>query len=259
MGELQMSRFIVVASAVVALTACKQTGEAAWASQAADSSDVVHGESAMLITATDGIDSTMSSEQAAGTAADHVGTFYRPAGCLTKALSGNVLTLTFDDCTGPYGLVHVTGVVEVTYTIDAGVIGYHATSTGLHVNGAVVDIDNEGTYAKTGDTATIEAKTGGAGVGPRGNRITRNGTYTFGWNSSTSCMDLDGSWMTTVGALDWTTTVSGFHGCDGTCPASGSIRWENSHNGLTLSFDGTSHPAWSTDSGKSGTVSLFCQ
>src|SRR5262249_2346911 len=47
--------------------------------------------------------------------------FYKPAGCLvvTDDTANLKATYKFADCTGPYGLVHITGEVDVTYSSSA--------------------------------------------------------------------------------------------------------------------------------------------
>lgn len=242
------------------LGACRlEEAYARWASQASDSTDVVSGESAMLIAATEGADPSMSAEEAAVAASDHATTFFQPAGCLTAVVSGRTVVYTLDDCTGPYGLVHVTGDVTVEYTIQGDGLGFTATAEALDINGASVDIANQGVYRRVGTTHEITGSVSGRGVGPRGNSFTRTGNRTVTWDPASACLALDGTWMTDVEGRAWTTVVDGFEKCGHACPASGgSIAWSSDKGSLRLDYDGTAVAAWRTGAGREGTVDLYC-
>jgi hypothetical protein len=67
---------------------------------------------------------------------------YFPRGCLTVAPNAatRAVTYTFAGCTGPYGLLHISGVVAVSYSQPATneiVIDY--VGNGLQVNKALVN------------------------------------------------------------------------------------------------------------------------
>jgi hypothetical protein len=231
-----------------------------WASQASDSTDVVSAESAMLIATTEGADPTMSAEEAATAASESATRFFQPEGCLTAVVSGRTVVYTLNDCTGPYGLVHVTGDVTVEYTIQGDGLGFTATAEGLDVNGGSVDIANQGVYRRVGTRHEITGSVSGRGTGPRGNTFTRTGNRTVTWDPASACLTLDGAWMTDVEGKAWTTVVDGFAKCGEACPASGGfIEWSSDRGSLRLAYDGTAVAAWSTSNGREGTVELFCE
>lgn len=246
---------------VAPLSACRlEEAYGKWASQASDSTDVVSGESAMLIATTEGADPSMSAEEAATAASDHATRFFQPEGCLTAVVSGRTVVYTLNDCTGPYGLVHVTGDVTVEYNIQGDGLGFTASADALDINGASVDIDNQGVYRKVGTRHEITGSVSGRGVGPRGNAFSRSGNRTVTWDPESACLTLDGSWMTDVDGKSWTTVVDGFSKCGGACPATGgSIEWASDRGSLRVDYDGTDIAAWSTDKGREGTVELYCE
>jgi len=251
---------IALVAPLLLVTGCRiQNAYERWAGQASDSVEVVEGESAFLMAATENVDPSMSGEEAAVAAADGATRFWQPAGCLTTAVDGSSVTYALDDCTGPYGLVHVTGVVVVDYSVQGDGIGYTSTSDDLDINGAIVDIDTEGVYRRTGTRHEINGTINGSGVGPRGHEFSRRGTRTVSWDPESQCFTLDGVWMTDVDDYEWTTIVDDYEKCAEACPDNGgAITWESARGSLDLSFDGSDVAAWETSNGRSGTVNLRC-
>jgi hypothetical protein len=236
--------------------------DATSAAEALDSTDSASNEGAVLAASTDSVSMSMSAPEAAGAAAAHAHAFYQPAGCATALATGATVTYTFKDCTGPWGLVHVTGTVVVSYSL--GLDGLHATATAsdLSVNGATVDINAAAVYQISGTTKTLTVTSMGAGTGARGTRFARQGAYTVSWDGATGCGALDGEWSTTIAGLTWSTTVSGLKKCVGMCPAAGgTVTHVRALAGVTLTirFDGSDIARWSSSSGLSGTVDLLCR
>src|SRR5579883_1632181 len=68
--------------------------------------------------------------------------FYQPAGCLvvTNNATTKVVTYAFSDCTGPYGLVHITGSVAVDYSASTATsLVLKFSATGLQINHSTID------------------------------------------------------------------------------------------------------------------------
>jgi len=239
----------------------QQTGQEPVAGEAVDSVDVAQNEAALVVAASDTAGAEATADQAAQAAVTAAPTAYSPKECVTAELTGKSTVLyTLDDCTGPYGLIHVTGEVTVVFSDQSDGLHAHATATGLSINGATIDLDANATYEVSGTQKTLSVTTQGKGTGPRGNSITRSGEYTATWDSGTSCFGLDGDWSTRVGVVAWDTKVAGYDRCATECPASGgSISWTGQNGkSLTVTFDGTDAAKWQTSTGKSGTVDLFC-
>src|SRR5262245_49038743 len=51
----------------------------------------------------------------AAVAAEEVPTFWSPAGCATATRTGDTVVVQLAGCTGPWGLLDVTGSISVTY------------------------------------------------------------------------------------------------------------------------------------------------
>jgi hypothetical protein len=235
------------------------TGNAS-VSAALDSNDQTATESALMLATTNGTDSAGSSAEAAGMAGAQAKSFWQPAGCVTSTQTNNVVTYKLSDCTGPYGLVHVTGSVTVTYTVDASGVHADAASTGLLVNGATLNLDSHADYTVNGTAKKLVVATQGSGTGAFGNAIARNGSYTLTWDDASMCGTLDGAWSTQIGSDTWSTAIAGYAQCKYHCPSSGTL----THTGgiskvtVTVKFDGSADATWSTSTGRSGTIALFC-
>jgi hypothetical protein len=229
-------------------------------SGALDSSDDTANESALMIATTDGTEAAASSNEAAQMATAQAKTWWQPAACVSATAQLNVVTYQLSNCTGPYGLVHVTGSVVVTYTKQADGIHAAASASALEVNGATMNLDSQATYTVTGSARKLVVATDGSGTGPRGTQITRHGSYTLGWDDASECASLDGAWSTGIGSDTWSTSIAGYAQCKGHCPTSGTL----SHTGgfskvtVTVAFDGSGAARWSTSRGRSGTIALFC-
>jgi hypothetical protein len=234
--------------------------DAASVSGALDSSDQTANDSAMMLATTSGTESAASSNEAATMAGAQSKTFWQPSTCLTATQQLNIVTYKLNDCTGPYGLVHVTGTVVVTYTKDAAGIHADAVANGLAVNGATMNLDSQAVYSVNGTAKKLVVTTAGSGTGALGNSITRAGSYTLQWDDASQCGALDGAWSTKIGADTWSTSIIGYAQCKAHCPSSGTL----SHTGgiskvtITVTFDGSADAKWSTSRGKSGTIALFC-
>jgi hypothetical protein len=154
----------------------------------------------------------------------------------------------------------VTGSVVVTYTKQADGTHADATASGLSVNGATLDLHSQAVYSVNGSAKKLVVNTDGSGTGPRGNQLTRQGSYTLTWDDASECGTLDGAWSTGIGSATWSTSISGYAQCKGHCPTAGTL----AHTGglskvtVTVTFDGTAGAKWSSSRGRAGVISLLC-
>jgi hypothetical protein len=238
------------------------------ASAAVDSQEGVSDESDIMIASVDGSSPTglaaATGEQIAATISANVAARWA-GGCATVVQTGADVTITYNDCTGPRGLVHVTGELDLTIAISAAnAITVHATATDLEVNMATIDFTADATLTTSGTMQTLAVTASGSGTGPRGNAIDHNGNYTVTWDSSDTCRSIDGSWST-----DLTTPVStaarantvNLMRCGEACPTGTFTHKYLGGATLTLTFDGTATAAWAATVGAtstSGTIALGC-
>ena len=247
--------------ALVALPACKsdpaEEGDTATASEAVDSTMATASEAQLVLSIAEpaaAVDVTVDGTAAALTAS------LTPSGCAESSVSGNHVSYTFNDCSGAYGLAHLSGTVEVDYTISLAGVNVSVTANAVSANGAELDVDASATFKQSGSTKTVTVTTESSGHGAMGRAATRNGSYTASWDTATSCVALDGSWSTAgAEARTWSTTVSDFEACSGACPTSGTIVYEGGVSGATITVElGGDSASFSTSGGKSHDLSLTC-
>jgi hypothetical protein len=234
------------------------------AAAAADSQEAV-GDEADIVTASVDASGTVSASvdaaSVASTIAANVAAKWTGA-CATATASGANVTVTYDDCTGPYGLVHVTGELDLTISINAqGALGVHASANDLEVNAATLDFTADGTLSESGTMKTLSVTANGSGTGPRGNAIDHNGAYTITWDSSSTCRSIDGSWSTDltspVATAERANTVDLMR-CGAACPTGTMAHKFLGGSTLSVTFDGTATATWSSSLNLSGTITLDC-
>jgi hypothetical protein len=262
----QLTMFVLLGSSLIAC-ARNSGGNVDSAESAVDSSDSVESEGNVMMASVDGADMTAlaapTSVDVAARIALNAQTRWTPNGCATATSSGSNVTITLDDCTGPRGLVHVTGELDLAVSVSlSGSISVHATATALMVNRATLDIDATGTYAVNGTTHSLQVQTTGSGTGPLGNDVEHNGDYTITWDTASECRSLAGSWSTSITTATATATRANdvnIMRCGTGCPTGTITHHFLGGASLTVTFDGTATAQWTASTGKSGTVNLSCQ
>ncbi|HEX2686572.1 MAG TPA: hypothetical protein VHN14_08140 [Kofleriaceae bacterium] len=231
------------------------------AESAVDSSDAVGSESDLMVATMDGAEVAgllpVTADQIAVRIAANVAG--RWAGdCAKVTQNGGNVTVVYNDCTGPRGLVHVTGQLDVAITVSGTTITAHGTSSNMMINRATMVIDATASYAVNGTTKTLTVATNGSGTGPRGNEIEHEGNYTITWDAASQCRTIDGNWHTDLGVRERSNDVN-LSRCAGSCPTGTVTHHFLAGASLTITFNGTATATWSTSTGRSGTVALGCQ
>ncbi len=184
--------------------------------------------------------------------------------CASASSSGANMAIKYTDCTGPHGLVHVTGELDLAITITAAnQIQVVATASGLQVNKANLDVNATATYSVTPTEHVLAVSTMGDGTGfLRGTNIDHQGNYTLSWDPTSQCGSIDGTWSTDFSNGSASASRSNdvsLSDCAGGCPTGTLTHHFLLGETLTVTFDGTSVATWATSTGKSGTVNLACQ
>lgn len=194
------------------------------------------------------------------------GSFFRPAGCLTTTVSGNTVTRVFDDCTGPYGFVHLTGTIVSTYTREAGKLTVTHDTTGFKINGATVTGTRTVVYTRSGTVVTRHRTGDWTGTTGKGNAIAHTADYTMTWDSASKCITRDGNSTTTIGGREFTASVTGYERCGiGSlgCPNGGKIVLSRTKGGdtavVTVEFLGGAAYRVTRPSGVQVTRRLLCR
>lgn len=254
----------VFAISALSLSCGGAASEASDAEDADESVAVTTAESALSAELSDEVAQpvSMPAEEVANAAATRIASGVQPAGCLTKTVVGSTVTYVFNNCTGRYGLVKVTGTITAVYSrATGGGIQVVATGKGMKANNVTFDLQATVKATQTGNVKKAEVVSDSTGSGPRGAAVVRQGNYTATYDAETGCVTLDGTWETTVALRKATTTVTNFKTCKGQCPAAGgSISHKSIRNVVvTVTYDGTATAAWtSSPNNRSGTVKLLC-
>jgi hypothetical protein len=151
--------------------------------------------------------------------------FYRPAGCLvvTDDAANKKATYVFSDCTGPYGLIHITGEVDVTYSSSGGnqlTLNYSANS--LQINRSTINWT--ATANVTGNGLARDMIWDGKfdGTTAHGRAFNRTNHKEYKWTVGQACLSVAGSSDGTVTSHELKTDVINFSICKGGCPEAGS-------------------------------------
>ena len=265
---MMFRNLLMCAALTLTLAACgRGAAESDDADDAVETSQATSSESALMSAAAE--DSTsmpaqMSNDQIAEAASVKLKSRFKN-GCVTATRALNVVTYVMVNCTGPYGLVTVSGTMVVTYTRQAdGSIKAVGEGKGLHVNKGTLDLSAVAIYSRNAaglETAVVE--THGTSTGPRGNTGVRIGNYVVTRDPAANCVTLEGTWSTAWngGKATSSTAVSGLQKCAASCPSAGGLITHTGIFGkvLTVTLDGSAVAAWSTTGGKSGTIDLECK
>jgi hypothetical protein len=166
------------------------------------------------------------------------GKWFKPAGCITTTLSGNVATHVLAGCTGPDGLVGFDGTVTSTYARGAGTLTVTHEASGLKIDGATVSGRRVVAYTKTGTTIARHRTGSWTGTTKRGKAFSHDADFTATWDSATKCITRDGSAATSIASRELARTVSGYERCGigrlG-CPESGTVVLERTKGDNTAS------------------------
>lgn len=247
--------------------ACQPAGgsDSSNAQSADEAASAVSAESALLTVVGDGIEEGASLEDATVAAMANAESF-SPSGCAVatteSALGRTTVTYVMDDCTGPFGLVHVTGtlVTELRVMLASGALQMVATTEGLQINGATLNIEATAMRTTSGGTEVYSVTSSTDGIGERGGRFSRSGSFDVRYTPATMCLALDASVQTTILGVTWTASVAGLERCADMCPSSGTLTWMGPSNTLSLTYDGTSTAMWRNEAREtSGSVMLFCE
>ncbi len=189
-----------------------------------------------------------------------------PASCSTRASDAarpGVVTLTFDDCTGPFGLVHVSGGMVGTFTRNAdGTLHVALESDHLTANGHPVEHAGSGDVAMGSDgTRTVAWKGVWTRTNASGETVTHVTDVTIQVDAN-KCRTTNGTAETTVAARVTDSVIDGYaisknsDGSDG-CPR-GTIVHSHDGRSLTVTFDGSDRATLTSARGRTTTLPLVC-
>jgi hypothetical protein len=192
-----------------------------------------------------------------------------PAGCLTREkdkTNPHVVHLTFKECTGPFGLVHLTGEETVTFgkTPD-GKLTASFTSENLMANGKPVQHSATADITVNGAERDVDWQGAWTRQNAKGETVSHTSQLTIKVDTGTHCRVENGTAVTDVASREVDTKYENVKLCPNTegtegCP-SGTVTHTGKKSGktVTVEFDGSAQAAVTGPGGQTFHVPLVCQ
>ncbi len=193
--------------------------------------------------------------------------FFLPLGCLTTTVDTKAATVVhkFDDCTGPWGLAHVTGTVTVVYSTGvengAPLLKLDLRGDALKLRRATVSLHDTATLVATGASREMTFTSDAQGTTARGRTFQRKGSRDVKWTVGDACLLANGTTEGDVAGRSLITTLTNYQRCRGECPAAGGkidVRNADTGDEISLEFNGGTHATFTNASGATTDVTLAC-
>jgi len=187
-----------------------------------------------------------------------------PETCTVKTSDGANLHVTFNDCTGPFGRVHLNGGVNAVFS--------PAASCAVHA-----EIEDDGTLTGNGNaidygaSADIVTKPGHRDVTwaahwttvtKRGRHVEQQSSLNILVDDATDCLDIVGTTNGHVDEYPFGTVIDGLVVCPGKCPSAGTVTasFDGKYRDveITIRFDGSSTAHVTGKRGRQFDVEMVC-
>lgn len=225
---------------------------------AVDSADSSTAESSLLAASIDGLVLGQISANPAEVSAAISARFsarFSPAGCATSSLNNATLTIDFDNCTGPRGLGHVDGTLQLSVTnVSLTSLAISASATDMELGGSTISFDTTATYALVDGQLTLAVDSASSGVGPFGHEVEHEGNFLTTWDLN--CTTVEGSWSTARDGRTRSLEVD-LRRCAGACATGTITRTTRDGRTIDITLDG-SVAVWVSSTGRTGTFDLRC-
>lgn len=181
--------------------------------------------------------------------------------CLTVQTEGNVVTYSFDECPGPWGLATVSGLERATFTaVSAGIFDVELRSEGLTIDGKEASHEGVARVDVTGDEGKHVHFTGAfAGSTSKGRDVAT--TSDLDLTLLELSIRLNGEATIDIGLRGLEVSVEDLsrNGPAGTCPDGRVVVTTRlTRLTLTLDFDGSETVSVDSARGGHGTIELTC-
>ena len=264
MSKKLVFRSLAAVSLCVGLVACGGTA-AGTDDDGGDASAAMSQAGAVEYMLTNPVSASMDAATAASalTAAQ-----WWPAGCATRQKDPTqpVVTITLNNCSGPFGLLKWNGTLTATFAKNAdGSLNIKAVSNNMTVNGspATFTMDRSVAVSGSGTSRDVKGSTTWTRTNANGVQVSHSNQWTATVDAATKCRTVNGTGATTSGTVSIATTSKDYkvcrpNGIDG-CP-SGTLThvMTPGNTSVTVTFDGSNN---ATVTGPRGTrtVGLICQ
>lgn len=195
--------------------------------------------------------------------APSVGLF--PAGCVTKAADGAKVVVDYNDCTGPFGRVKLSGGIDATFSVstECAVRAELSDRGDLTTNGKPLEYEAAGDITIRTGARDIDWNARWAGTTDGGEPIEQSSELVVSLDVGTHCMSAAGSASGSVDGHDYSWEATDYRVCPGECPRSGefvaTLEGRRRERTLTVRFDGTNVARVTGWTGREFDVELVCQ
>jgi hypothetical protein len=189
---------------------------------------------------------------------------FLPAGCLvvTEDTAKSSATYAFNGCTGPLGLVSLTGTVTVGWQLAPSQVTLNFAATGFQINRATIDswqataiITSNGSQRSMAWNAMLSGTTGS------GRPFNRTNQKSVQWTVGVACLSASGQSSGDILGANLQTTVVTWQRCADSCPQAGSeITVKNLDKGdsIDIQYDGGPTAELTLDGSKEVEIRLAC-
>jgi hypothetical protein len=202
--------------------------------------------------------------QVQGTGTTAVAAFtFLPTGCLTVSddAASSRVTYAFNGCTGPLGLVELTGTVTAAYQLAGGQLTVNFSAQNFQINRATIDSwEATAVVTTSGSQRTMTWDAQLSGTTGEGRQFTRTNQKTITWTVGVACIAASGQSTGDILGDTLQTTVVSWQRCADSCPQAGSeIQVQNLTKGdsLDIKYDGGPTAELTAD-GRSLEIRLAC-
>ena len=256
--RLTLTTFVVLAGG--ALVACSSKTSSGGDSTNTDSNEAAASSAQSQHMAGLVFNSVSSADPAMAATSVATGTQLWPAGCVTRAKdasNANLVHVTFNDCTGPFGLVHLNGGVDVAFSAGttAGTLVAVHTGVNLSANGHPITFSGTADITIAATSRTVQWQGAWERVSNGGETITHTSNLIINVDTVAKCHTANGdAQKTTIGDREVDSTITNYKICETNgiedCPASGTIVHTHKATGrvVTVTFDGSTEATFSSGS-----------
>jgi hypothetical protein len=191
------------------------------------------------------------------------GYYFIPAGCLTATqdTAKQEVTYAFSGCTGPLGLVELTGTVTVDWTVSGNQLTLAFSAQGFKINRATIDSwQATAVVTSNGDQRNLTWNAQLSGTTGKGRPFNRTNQKNIQWTVGVPCISATGQSTGDILGSNLQTTVTSWQRCADACPQAGSeIQVKNLDKGdsIDIAYQGGDQADLTLD-GHSFEISLAC-
>jgi hypothetical protein len=191
------------------------------------------------------------------------GFWFSPAGCETTTVdnSAQKATYVFNGCSGPLGLVEVSGTIDLSWQLSGDQLTLDFSASGFKINRSTIDSwQATAVVTASGDQRTMTWSAQLSGTTGRGRHFTRTNQKTLSWSVGVACLSVSGQSTGDILGRTLQTTFVSWKRCADSCPEAGSeINVKDITNGDDIDIKYLGGPdADLTLNGKTEEIGLAC-